>query len=419
MALNRGLLLVPLMALASPAAADVRLQKGPYLMDPTPTSMAVLFELDAPARAEVAVLDASGAEVAKVTSPESDFHEVVLGDLQPRTRYRYRVRAGGIEREGTFTTAPEPGEGPIRFVVVGDHRTDAASHAVVVRAMLSEPAEFVVNTGDMVEAGDEPEEWQSFFDLQAPLLVAHPLFPTLGNHEMPRTAAGRAAYHRYVRVPREGPAAERYYSFTYGPLRGIVLDSNDDWSEPSDQQDWLDAELTRAGEDARIEHVFIVLHHGPYSSGAHGSHPHIQRVAEEWHRRGVSLVLSGHDHMYERGTSAEGLKYIVTGGGGAPLYPDNSELPSQQHFEAVHHYLSFEIDGPNVSIHVVRSDGSTLERCRFEHRDGPWQCQAPHGPRRRPPTDGSIERGWYVLGLLGIGAVVWLIVRLRQRSKNA
>ena len=61
----------------------------------------------------------------------------------------------------------------------------------------------------------------------------------------------------------------------------------------------------------------MVLHHPPYSSGdRHGSTPEFQWPFAEW---GADLVLSGHDHVYER-IVADGATYVVDGSGGKDLY---------------------------------------------------------------------------------------------------
>ncbi len=359
--------------------ADAGFSKGPYLMDVQPSSVAVLFELEEPRAATVVARSAAGDEV-RAESLAGGFHEVVLDGLAPRTAYDYSVTLDdGAEARGSFQTAPRPGEGPVEILVMGDNRTDATAHAAVVRAMAEHPADFVLNTGDMVAHGDSPEDWARMFDVQEPLLRSTPLFPALGNHELYQSGRGLERFLRYTRVPRELGGRETYYGFTYGLVRVLVVDSNQDWEEDDEQRSWLEEQLAAAEAAPEVRHVIVAMHHGPYSSGHHGGNEDMlaSGLPELLRERGVSLVLSGHDHMYERG-SVDGLHYIVTGGGGAPLYPVNARAPGQLAFEPVYHFLRVSVDGDRVTVTALRADGSRIERCGFA-QGGPWECDGAPG----------------------------------------
>jgi len=404
---------------ASGARAEETLRKGPYLMDVRPTSIAVLFECGDPVEAVVEIRSGE-SEPKSFPSPKSAFHEVVLGGLVPATSYDYTVRAGTIRATGSFTTAPEIGAEIIRFLVMGDNRTNALAHAAVVQAGLSEPADFVLNTGDMIMDGSLDGDWQAFFEVERELLRRTPLFPTLGNHEFYDQGAGVPNFLRYTRVPRNAAAPENYYAFTYGAVRFLVLDSNDDWSRPTAQRHWLEGELHAAGNDPRLHHIMVMTHHGPYSSGYHGSHPGMlmSDLGALLRSEGVSLILSGHDHMYERG-DADGLKYVVTGGGGAPLYPENRVLPSQQAFEASYHYLRIVVNGEQVEVTSVRADGTYIEQCSFGGR-GPWECGSKAEASARPQIPATVETprpwpwAWAAFGIAGVSGLLWLLLRWRK-----
>jgi hypothetical protein len=107
----------------------------------------------------------------------------------------------------------------------------------------------------------------------------------------------------------------------------------------------------------------------------------------------VDLVLAGHDHIYERG-DAGGLKYVITGGGGAPLYRDNTVLPSTRKLEATYHYVLTTLTDDALSIVARRADGSLLEECSAGHT-GSWRCDppppAPAVASGAPPTNAAPE----------------------------
>ena len=398
---------------ATPALAAPRFDKGPYLMDAEPTSVAVMFELSEPSVATVTIRSADGAE-KRVEQPELPFHEVVLEGLTPETAYEYRVELpNGSSANGSFVTAPEPGEGRIEFLVMGDNRTDATAHAAVVRAMHEIPADFMLNTGDMVARGSDPDDWAEMFEVQQPLLASLPLFPTLGNHELAETGAGLAAFLQYTRVPRDLGGGETYYGFTYGPVRFFVVDSNEPWVEGSEQREWLEMQLAIAAVDPDVEHIMLAMHHGPFSSGRHGGHRGMlaSGFVELLREHGVALVFAGHDHMYERG-ELEDVKYIVTGGGGAPLYPVNRRGPGQLAFEPAYHFLRVAVDGPRVTVTAVRPDGSEIERCGFTGDDG-WVCaDAPAGDPAAGPVHPGADETTFWIGQLAKKPAAWAVATL-------
>src|SRR5208283_1336658 len=106
--------------------------------------------------------------------------------------YSYMIRVDGkIVGQGRFSTATKQASGArLKFLVYGDDRTDATAHAAVVRALAATPSDFLVNTGDMVEDGGRGADWQSFFDVEAPLLRDRPIFVAIGNHELYDDRAG-------------------------------------------------------------------------------------------------------------------------------------------------------------------------------------------------------------------------------------
>jgi hypothetical protein len=146
----------------------------------------------------------------------------------------------------------------------------------------------------------------------------------------------------------------------------------DTWA--GEDRRWLDAELSRTAEEPGVDHRFVVLHHGPFSSGPHGANARIVSTGAlaTLRRHAVSLVLAGHDHAYERGEGA-GLKYIVSGGGGAPLYQRKKTQPETRAFEATHHFVEIAVDGGAVTIEARRAAGGVLDRCSFRGRGG-WDC---------------------------------------------
>ena len=77
---------------------------------------------------------------------------------------------------------------------------------------------------------------------------------------------------------------------------------------------------------------------------------------------GVRVAFGGHDHNYYH-TTRDGITYIVTGGGGAPLYPCNKErgVIDGDKYLSCHHFLVCDVNGDSIRIQVIKVDGTELE----------------------------------------------------------
>jgi MYXO-CTERM domain-containing protein len=375
-------------ASSSVAAADAP-HKGPYLQHLGSSSVDVRVELGAPAAVSVDVaVDGrdGGAPGQTVTSPAAAFHSVHVAGLGAATRYRYAVRVGsGPAYRGTFVTAPDgASREPFTFVVYGDNRSDGAAHERVVQAIARESYGFLVNTGDFVIGGGDDAAWQSFFDIEEPILRDHCLFACIGNHELfdDRQAAH---FERYFGASEpsgpSAPAPPLYGSFRWGRARFFLLNAFEDFGAGPEHA-WLVDELTRADQEPGVDLRVAVVHHGPYSAGVHGGNKRLlaAHIAELLVSHRVDLLLEGHDHIYERG-EAGGLKYLLTGGGGAPLYRDVHPVPSTRKAEATYNYVLATVADDVVSILSKRPDGSIIEQCSFA-RGGSWLCD----PHPAPPS---------------------------------
>ncbi|HEV7559576.1 MAG TPA: metallophosphoesterase family protein [Kofleriaceae bacterium] len=347
------------------ASAGPRMLKGPYLQDLAPTSITVMWQLDTPAPAKLTVTGPDGSKTQAVEGAR--IAEATISDLQPATRYRYRVEAAGGTWDGEFATAPPIGkEVPFSFVVMGDTRNGTEQHRRVIERMSQEVPDFVLGTGDMVDEGWRQDQWQQFFDVENQLLRDNVFFPAVGNHD--RQGRGQTAdtYRSFFSVPENGGDTERYYGFTYATSRFLVLDSNEYSFALTDQTAWLERELVAARQGTAIRHIFIVMHHPPFSISLHGGARDLRdRWTPLFEKYQVTAVFSGHDHVYER-AEHNGVHYFVSGGGGAPLYPKRpqsakADVDAVKRFERVFHYLRVTLTSNRVDVTGVRADGTIIE----------------------------------------------------------
>jgi hypothetical protein len=372
-----------------PAAAAVpQLVKGPYLTGLTSDSVDVRFELDAPAAAtvEFSAEEDAGAPRAVQDTPVS-MHEVHVAGLEPAKAYTYVVRpAGGAPASplGHFVTAPrDDSDAPIRFLLYGDDRSDVQVHAALVRAMTAIPSDFLVNTGDIVADGGNPLDWQSFFDVEGALLRDRALFLCIGNHELYDDEAG-SRFARYFGYPDASGTLRPYGTMRWSNARFFFLNGMHDWTQGPERA-WLEKALADADHEAALFWRFVVVHHGAWSSGPHGENRKLDDagIPELLAKHGVDLVLSGHDHVYERGSAA--LKYVISGGGGAKLYTIDHPIAASRKAEASYHFVEMRTSANRLSLTMHRLDGTIGDTCGFEHGKD-WDCDGSPGAAAASPT---------------------------------
>ena len=75
----------------------------------------------------------------------------------------------------------------------------------------------------------------------------------------------------------------------------------------------------------------------------------------------VDLVLNGHDHNYER-LMVNGIPYVVTGGGGAPLRDQAGSNPDSVIFEKAYHFCVVYRDSGKLMLDAWNSDVELIDR---------------------------------------------------------
>lgn len=241
---------------------------------------------------------------------------------------------------------------PARFAVKGDWGYGGAAQAAVSRRICGEHrrARFsaVLTTGDNFYRPDGVATRANFTVPERCILRARiPYRAAWGNHDL-----GGDGTATVLGAPR------RFYAFSSGPARVIVLDSN----APGDPEQlrFLRRETRPGGARTRI----AVFHHPIATAGFHRPDDSQRRLWEPLLRRGrVALVLQGHNHHYER-IERDGLTVVTTGGGGAPVYPCVLPVAGLRSCRPVHHFLVVEAASTAVSVAAIRPDGRVIDRFR-------------------------------------------------------
>lgn len=301
-----------------------QLQRGPYLQLGTPTGITIRWRTDLAENSRVVYgTNLANLNLTNLVATVVTNHEVRLTNLQPDTRYFYAVGnstnlLAGPGSEYFFITHPPVGTPkPTRVWVIGDAGRANANQAAVRDGFDNYNGTNLVHLwlqlGDNAYSSGTDLEYQgAVFNMYSNLLRRSVTWSALGNHD----TAGSASYstnHPYFAMfnfPTNAEAggvasgSEHYYSFDYGMIHFISLDSMTTAHRATNSQmaDWLRLDLL-----ANTNRWLIVLfHHPPYSKGSHNSDTEVELIEMRQNflpileAGGVDLVLCGHSHCYER-----------------------------------------------------------------------------------------------------------------------
>jgi fibronectin type 3 domain-containing protein len=264
----------------------------------------------------------------------------------------------------------------VTFGVIGDYGSDGPGELGVANRVKSWNPDFIVTVGDNnydVGAAStiDANVGKYYSSYISPYRGSHGsgsadgvnrFFPALGNHDWDTPDA--QPYRDYFTLPGN----ERYYSFTQGPVQFFILDSDD--REPdlgyvntatstqnSVEGQWLKNGLAASTAPWKA----VVLHHSPFSSSSvHGNSPWMQYPYQQW---GASVVLSGHDHDYERVMKA-GFPYLVTGLGGAEIrnnWRSSPEPGSAVRYAGDYGALKVDASDSSMAFQFVTRAGAVID----------------------------------------------------------
>lgn len=281
-------------------------------------------------------------------------HHARLSRLRPATRYVYFASHDGAAPEtGVFDTA-QRGRHRFTFTSFGDQATanlrkevklppgtpspngpyplhssnnigTQASSDIVAAVERVAPLFNLVN-GDLCYAGvagifgqDRVATWADWFISNSRSARFRPWMPCVGNHENEKGNGplGASAYQAYFTTPDSGTDREMkglWYSFTAGSVRVIsvancdvaIQDAGDSYIRGYSggaQRAWLERELRTARADRDIDWIVVCMHQ-PFISSTRSGNGSDLGVRDAWgplfDQYGVDLVVSGHEHHYER-----------------------------------------------------------------------------------------------------------------------
>jgi hypothetical protein len=247
-------------------------------------------------------------------------------------------------------------EFPIRFAVLGDTRDGDKIYIQLIGKILARKPHFVIHLGDMIpKPGDKA--WPHFFAITNRFDC--PFFPTAGNHDVGKRKPGHEMYRKQFILP----GGRTYYAFRIG--RGVfaILDSEEGGGRIGGEQRARLKELL-SSSDAEFKLGFL---HRPMfpPEGSVKIGKAMDRYPadrDDLHRLFIHMkmnaVFAGDDHRYDR-RKVEGLSYIVTGGGGAPL-------SSPEEKGGYYHFIWMTVQKGRMDGEVVDLEGTVRDKFMIE-----------------------------------------------------
>lgn len=390
---------------------------GPYLSWLTPTSATIGWEVIAEKS-----LTAKPYASLSGTYPDAkiQFRSVRLKGLQPDTTYRYRLKTGNGAwsyegKEFAFRTLPPPEAQSMRFAVIGDtQRGDSKPEAAEVERKLfglihAWGPSLVLHMGDLLDTGrgdgiNGHKAWYRAFERNREMRASTFMAPTLGNHCW--LGKGHGWFADYFADLAAQPAGSDnkavppfHYSFDVANVHFICLCSEaarisggknvtderlrDLPFSYADQLRWLEKDLAATKAPWKVVFFHKPLHTvGGYPSGEDFR----KDVGTLLDKHGVQLVLSGHDHSYQktwrirnvtRERADTGSVQVVSGGGDTKQFDRTREAGWNIVHQKINHYLQVIVTENELRVQAVDVNGAMFDAWRLPMTGQPEAVQAP------------------------------------------
>ncbi|NNF35632.1 MAG: metallophosphoesterase family protein [Saprospiraceae bacterium] len=304
--------------------ATLDIIRGPYLQKASDDQMTIKWRTNVPCYSSIDY----GTDVNNLDNTVSDNvnktdHEITITGLNTDTKYFYRIGTGSeilleSDSEIYFKTYPTPGaDAPLTAWILGDCGTANSNQRNVRNAYYNyigqDHTDMVLFLGDNAYNSGTDAEYQNalFNNMYESRLQNSVSWSCLGNHDGYTADSDNQTgpYYDIFTFPKMGECGglasgtEAYYSFDYGNVHFIVLDSYEtDRSIGGAMYTWCENDI----QATSAKWIIALWHHPAYTKGSHDSDDESnliqmrERFLPMLEANGVDLVLSGHSHSYER-----------------------------------------------------------------------------------------------------------------------
>ncbi|MFX1580047.1 MAG: metallophosphoesterase [Promethearchaeota archaeon] len=355
--------------------------RGPTVNMVTEDSAVIFWRTEGLTNATVRYgLNTSIAEIETNTTLDTD-HYVSLSGLDIDSQYYYQVASNGIQSPiYSFLTAPAEGH-PFKMIIIGDNRPGStieqpAEFAQLAEMIIAEQPHIVIMTGDFVmEVIDNDADnllmWDHFTNISDRIGHYAPIYAVLGNHDTgAKTGSLKLQYFFDAFVQYAEPSP--YFSFDYAGVHFTMLTSEEQGNEGlivGAQRTWLENDLATTSKEMK----FVVVHRPLYPI-AHIDDSYKDLPEEErnsiqalYEQNNITLLITGHDHCFNRLTF-NGITQIISGGGGAPIY-DHPTWGG-----GFYHYVRTQVSSNFVNISTIKLDGAVAHNYQLPY-SGPIEIE--------------------------------------------
>jgi predicted phosphodiesterase len=259
-------------------------------------------------------------------------------DLSPLSPH---ASTQNIARVIASLQSEQPQPDTVRFVVLGDTRSNIEVARTVVQEAVKENPKFIIHTGDLVRRG-RPEEYLAHHMQLVEIAKPIPIIPIPGNHE--EGPNNDFAPYLYL-------FGQDHFDFDYANVRFVGVNNSDRWGMTRADLRFLDEALSRPGT---VKHKFVFFHIPPKSlpitvdsDEGRGFRWNQQATYDLMAKHQVDEVFMGHVHGFATKV-IEGVRYTVCAGGGAPLA---ERLPEEGR---AHNYVVVTVTPDGVRRELVR-----------------------------------------------------------------
>ncbi len=247
----------------------------------------------------------------------------------------------------------------VDFAAYGDARHEPRIHRQIVNSMNASGAKYVVVTGDLVDDAEVEAQWLEVRDILKDLRSRVGYYCAVGDHD-----PGSKNYFE-----REMGETRMYYDKREGDVHLFILDSRSKFTD-APQIEWL----KKTANASTAKHKFAVFHHPPFMiyekrmNEADAIRPNIHPLLVELK---FCAAFCGHQHAFYS-TKRDGLRYVVTAGGGAPLRNiDPKHGQPGDLARKFYHWVGLKFAGPRIDARVYNEHGEEAEDLAFVLCDHP------------------------------------------------
>jgi hypothetical protein len=385
-------------------------QRGPFVQNASSNSVQIIWKTPVASDSvvEFGITTDLGNRIADGNQVTN--HVVTVTNLAPGNAYYYRVTSSVSGETATSPVAmfrTLKAAGPITFVAFGDSGSGSIAEYEVADVVRGIDPDLVLHVGDVVY----PQFVTAQTDLRClsvygPHMRTTPYFFTIGNHDL---YAGDGPYLEAFHLPTNATTGtEHFYSFEHGdahfcslfmPMReqnGLFPGYAFDDGTP--QYRWLTNDLAGSTKPWKLLFFHIPLNtSGPHRSdfaGTNYDRLELQRLLLPiCERYGVQLVLTGHDHAFERFAPMDGTHTVVTGGGGYALYSLFERDAASAQYWSAYHCAKVSITGDTLTLQAIDRTGAVFDWMTIQRALPPPRTYqaAWHTPllESKPPDDGD------------------------------